>query len=256
MGGLGFDGLVQGKSHEVVLAVFWQRRRLALGWSHERSRALLVELRRLDAAAGELQPPAARPAPADPHALGEPNSGREERASSAAELLYIVNVHLEASPSRPHDRVAQLRHALQRLERQLQERRVPVEGAQVVIAGDFNSQGGDAPCRLLRDGRLAAGAADGGLPHLPATFEELQHPFRLREAYEVAQAVPAFTRKADGDGVRLDFFFCSAAVEVAAVLRPLPAPLRGLVQRAGLPNRALPSDHLPVGAVLRLGAGE
>jgi CCR4-NOT transcription complex subunit 6 len=159
---------------------------------------------------------------------------------------------LEGSPSRATDRVRQLQHALQRLERHLNQRGIAPEDANVVIAGDFNSDPGDPPCRMLRDGGLEAGAHDGLSPDHPVTTAAVAHPFKLREVYEVAQAVPAFTRKAEGQGSRPDFLFASATLAVTAVMRPLPSAVRELVRRSGLPNRALPSDHLPLGAVLRL----
>lgn len=39
---------------------------------------------------------------------------------------------------------------------------------------------------------------------------------------------------------------------VAAVMRPLQPELRELVSKHYMPNRWHPSDHLPIGAVLRL----
>lgn len=120
-------------------------------------------------------------------------------------------------------------------------------------AGDFNSQAGHAPCRLLRTGALPAGTTEDHLPHVPVTQEAVEHPFQLQEVYEEAHAVPPFTHRGGQPGTRLDFMWCTAGIGVAAVLRPLPAALRELVQRSGMPNVALPSDHLPIGAVLRLG---
>jgi hypothetical protein len=44
-------------------------------------------------------------------------------------------------------------------------------------------------------------------------------------------------------------------MHVAAVLRPLQQELRTQVDRCFLPSRWHPSDHLPIGAVLRLSSG-
>lgn len=43
---------------------------------------------------------------------------------------------------------------------------------------------------------------------------------------------------------------CSRHLQVAAVMRPLQLELRMLVERSHLPNKACPSDHLPIGAIV------
>lgn len=84
------------------------------------------------------------------------------------------------------------------------------------------------------------------------TKECIAHPYPLQEAYEAAQAAPALTYHRSGEGARLDFIWCSRWCRVEAVLRPLCARQREFVLKHSLPNRAMPSDHLPVGAVLQL----
>lgn len=81
-------------------------------------------------------------------------------------MVHIVNVHLEAHPYRGSDRVNQLKHALHRLELRQQGRGLDPEAAAVVVAGDFNSLPLDAPCTLLRRGRLDAFATEAHLPQV------------------------------------------------------------------------------------------
>lgn len=50
----------------------------------------------------------------------------------------------------------------------------------------------------------------------------------------------------------LDFIWAARHMPLVALLRPLQQELRELVNKAYLPNRWHPSDHLPIGAVLRL----
>lgn len=226
MADLGYDCIVQLKPHEVKLAVFWRCSRLTLKWWEERSRALISELTLSTSTEGNI---------------------------SEEDTLFVVNVHLEGSPYRAADRVAQLRHALQRLAHHIEATGRDVGTAKLILVGDFNSLPGDSPCKFLRDGHLQAGYRDDYLPgEDSATDHDIDHPFILRDAYEVAHAVPPFTRKVNRTGARLDFVWVSPGVEVQGVMRPLPMEYRDLVERVGMPNYALPSDHLPVGAILQL----
>jgi hypothetical protein len=126
----------------------------------------------------------------------------------------------------------------------------------VIILGDFNSIPTDAPSKFLKEGKLEAGYTDPfpeNQPH-PATDHDIFHNFKLHDVYEEAKAAPPFTRKVGArSGARLDLIWATlGCLEVDAVMRPLPLEHRELVERVGLPNYALPSDHLPVGAVFLL----
>lgn len=220
MSRLGYDAVVQLKPHEVKLAIFWRRHLFQLCWWEERSRVLIAEL----------------------------------KASCAQ--FYVINAHLEGSPWRASDRVAQIRHALHRLEYHIETQKssTQVKDANVVVAGDFNSTDKDAPCIFLRQGYLPAGYTDPNPPgQEPATPHDIHHPFQFIDVYKEAHAVPPFTRKVSHrGGARLDFVWVTGGVGVQAVMRPLPLEHRDLVHRLALPNHALPSDHLPVGAVLSI----
>ena len=50
----------------------------------------------------------------------------------------------------------------------------------------------------------------------------------------------------------LDFIWAARHMPLVALLRPLQQELRELVNKVYMPNRWHPSDHLPIGAVLRL----
>ena len=233
MADLGYDCIVQQKPHEVKLAVFWRCSRLRALWSEERSRALLVEM------GGDL------------HSQKPP--------------LFVINVHLEASPTRAADRVAQLRKMLHRLEYHLESTGRDVATARILLCGDFNSVDGESACTFIREGRLAAGATDSQPQGLLSTMmfgndegasvtdHDIDHPFQLIDVYKAANAVPEYTRRLKGQkGERLDFIWKSPSLlPVEAVLRPVPVELAELIDVEGLPNYAMPSDHLPVGAVLR-----
>jgi mRNA deadenylase 3'-5' endonuclease subunit Ccr4 len=235
MANLGYDCLVQQKPHEVKLAVFWRCGAISLAWSEERSRALLTELN----ISSDLT-------------TTDDNSS----TTSTESTLFVINVHLEGSPYRASDRVAQLRHALQRLAHHLETTGRSVSTAKVIILGDFNSIPTDAPSKFLKEGKLEAGYTDPfpeNQPH-PATDHDIFHNFKLHDVYEEAKAAPPFTRKVGArSGARLDLIWATlGCLEVEAVMRPLPLEHRELVERVGLPNYALPSDHLPVGAVFLL----
>lgn len=232
----GYGAIQQLKPHEVKLALFWRESRLELAWWEERSRALLAELRLLR--------------------RGERLEGKD--AANASETgqhtLYLANVHLEARPDRAADRVAQLRHGLHRLVHHIETRAPtePLEMANVVVAGDFNSTEREAPCEFLRRGNLPINYSDGH--GVATTKDDTHHPFDFRDVYAAAHAAPPFTRRVDGQGARLDFLWCTSRLGLSAVLRPLPQDLEleRMVVECGLPNKEMPSDHLPVGAVLEL----
>jgi CCR4-NOT transcription complex subunit 6 len=239
MADLGYDCLQQQKPHEVKLAIFWRCSTLTLAWSEERSRALLTEMTLLN---------------------NTNNTAAINNSSTMSypqtTTLYIINVHLEGSPYRASDRVSQLRHALHRLEYHLEATGRDIATAKVILVGDFNSTSTDSPSKFLKQGFLEAGYTDP-LPvnqQQPATDHDIYHHFNLQDVYEISQSIPPFTRKVQHrTGARLDLIWATTSgLEVEAVMRPLPLEHRELVERIGLPNYALPSDHLPVGAVFRI----
>ena len=208
---------------------------MTLRWREERSRALLTEL-----------------------SLQSSTMSSEGDVNTREDTVFVVNVHLEGSPYRAADRVSQLRHALHRLAHHIETTGRDIKTAKLILVGDFNSLPGDSPCKFLREKHLPAGYRDEYLPGQDsATDHDIDQPFELVDAYEAANAEPPFTRKVNKHaGARLDFVWVSPGLDVLGVMRPLPMEYRELVERVGLPNYALPSDHLPVGAVVRLKDGD
>ncbi|EFN59287.1 hypothetical protein CHLNCDRAFT_137627 [Chlorella variabilis] len=225
MASLGYTAVVQARAaatgSDFMLALFYRQGKLRLAWSKERSRVLLAALEVVE------------PGPAE------------------GQVVWLANVHLEGSPYRPNDRISQLKHALQRLEGHIGSKDA-AEAADVIICGDFNSLDQDSPCWLLRRGRLERNHTDACCPQVPTTKETIAHPFALHEAYESSGYRQPFTHKVAQDHAVLDFIWCSRHMPVAAVMRPLQQELREVVGKCYLPNRWHPSDHLPVGAVLKL----
>jgi len=222
MQGIGYECIQQIKPHEVKLAMFYRASRVNLQWWEERSRALLAEIQ-----------------------LG-------------LKTVYVVNVHLEGSPRRADDRVAQLRHALHRLRYRIEtttrgDLDESIQSASVICCGDFNSLRNEAPCIFLEEGHLPAGYRDGP-EHIVVTKDDIHHDFAFRDVYSSPHFTPPFTRKVDGRGAQLDFLWCSRIMGVSAILRPMPSDpeVEKMVCDVGLPNARMPSDHLPIGAVLRL----
>ncbi|KAI3433865.1 hypothetical protein D9Q98_003668 [Chlorella vulgaris] len=225
MAARGYAAVVQMRAaasgNDFMLALFYRSSKLQLAWTEERSRALLVA----------LQVTAAGPA--------------------HGQMLWLANVHLEASPYRPNDRVSQLRSALQRLESHIGSSEA-AEASDVIICGDFNSLEQDSPCWLLRQGRLERNHTDACCPQVPTTKVSIAHPFALHEAYDAAGYHLPFTHKVGQQHAVLDYVWSSRHMRVAAVMRPLQQEHRAMVDSSFLPNRVHPSDHLPIGAVLKL----
>ena len=99
---------------------------------------------------------AARAAADDAHpSLTRPQHHHFQTKNKQA--LYVVNAHLEGSPRKPAERLAQARSALAAMARQQEEAGLPPEACSVVFVGDLNSGAGEAVWRLLLQGSLPAG---------------------------------------------------------------------------------------------------
>lgn len=227
MAGLGYSGVLQRFSlgegaPPYSSATFFLSTKFALAWHEERSRALLLGLECLE-------------------------------PGLASQVLCVANVHLESSPHRPHDRVSQLRSALAHLRTRQEAAGQDPASSLVLVCGDFNSKANEAPCTFLREGRLAAGFRDPYYPLVPATRNTVEHPYLLRDVYaESPRLGPPYTLKTDEYSAVVDFIWASRTLQLAAVLQPISASHRAYVDRHFLPNEKDPSDHLPIGAVLRL----
>ena len=249
---LQYDAIVQLKPHEVKLATCWRSSKFDLVWWEERSRAILAELRMRS----------------DEQRDGDMDTGTsEEDERFSGPSIYIVNVHLEASPYKTADKVHQLKHALSRLSNHISKTGYcDPENAAVVVAGDFNSTAEEPACMLLRDGSLTEelweSIHNNGEVSQPSTPTSqisnsnvaATHPFRLKDVYSVAPFEPPYTRKLYGEeGAQLDFIWATEDnFDVVGVLDALYEKDKELIEREGLPNEIHCSDHIPVGAIMRL----
>ncbi|EFJ47404.1 hypothetical protein VOLCADRAFT_92068 [Volvox carteri f. nagariensis] len=168
------------------------------------------------------------------------------------QLLYVANMHLEGSPYRPNDRISQTRSALQRLEAHQRQYGIAPEDAAVVVCGDFNSGRHETVCHFLHRGRLEGGTTEPHMPKVEVTKASISHPYALHEAYSSGGHELPFTRKVPPLASTLDFIWASCQLEVAALYWPVECRHEGLIEHQALPNQHYPSDHLPIGAVLRL----
>jgi CCR4-NOT transcription complex subunit 6 len=110
---------------------------------------------------------------------------------------------------------------------------------------------------LLGDSRLTDSQTNPSQPaptplQVPTTKVSIAHPFALHEAYDAAGYHLPFTHKVGQQHAVLDYMWSSRHMRVAAVMRPLQQEHRAMVDSSFLPNRVHPSDHLPIGAVLKL----
>ncbi|KAF8060285.1 CCR4 [Scenedesmus sp. PABB004] len=212
------------KGKQAVCLTLYRAAKLQLWWSDARSRTLLAALLFTD-------------------------------SSGASQVIYVANCHLEGSPRKPAERLAQARSALASLARHQQSAGLPPSECHVVFTGDLNSGRSEAVWRLLSQGWLPAGYCERHLPTtavLPEGVEDATQPYLLADAY--AQHPLPFTRKVPALSSCLDWLFVSTTMSVVALLWPLDegdASDRRLPHsRVGLPNARHPSDHLPIGAKL------
>jgi len=131
-------------------------------------------------------------------------------------------------------------------------------GRAAVFAGDFNVKPADSCYRFLTSGAVAP--ADYAYPHFPVdgTRYDAWAPTMVRQFRSAYAAVngeePAFTNlaKVRNDPVFcdcLDYIFCTDDVEIDSVLA---LPERGSLSGPVMPTKEQPSDHLMIGARLKV----
>lgn len=157
--------------------------------------------------------------------------GFKLRHSASPREIVFINAHLEATQSKTGTRAQQVHSSLERAAKTSSE-------AAVVLAGDFNC-GGD--CQLAAVLRC-----------------EEWHGFRMASAYEhpaaetTSPAVDA-TFSVLGHSYLIDhIWYRSSHLRLRALLQPLLQEERAWLKEGGLPNGTVPSDHIPIGAVLSL----
>jgi len=124
----------------------------------------------------------------------------------------------------------------------------------VVICGDLNSGREESVWQLLTRGRIEGGTTDVRLPGVEVTRTTVSHMYRLRDVYNACGFDLPYTRKVPTLGAVIDYVFASRDFDVVALHYPLAVRLtdEAGLRRLSLPNGTHPSDHLPVGCVLRL----
>jgi len=163
--------------------------------------------------------------------------------SSATEFL-VSNVHLRASRDQESQkqRAKTLDVALERLSRQL-------PGAPLIVAGDFNAEPNNALMAVLR--------------------ESAWHGFELASAYEHPDAettsvvqeatCAAYMETHKYIEIYDHMWYSHGQLQLCCVLQALGSEERREAFRLdgpGLPNRLVPSDHVPVGAVFEVSSGD
>ncbi|GFR52781.1 hypothetical protein Agub_g15396, partial [Astrephomene gubernaculifera] len=98
---------------------------------------------------------------------------------------------------------------------------------------------------------LEGGSTEAHLPQVEVTRSSIAHPFALHEVYDSGGVELPFTRKVPSLSSTLDFLWASCGLSVSALYLPVERRHEHLISRQALPNQHYPSDHLPIGAVLR-----
>lgn len=217
----GYAAIFQDKdSHAVVNAIFYKPK-YSLWWEQHRSRAIVAAFTYEDSL-GSLQ------------------------------ALYVVNAHLEGSPYKPQERVNQIKSALQRVQQHQERHGLSPRDCNTLVCGDFNSDYWGAVCQFLYRGSLPGGYTESWLPTVTVTKTDISHPYDLMDAYLLAGRQLPFTRKVPQLASSLDFIWVSSFISVEAVYWPYTPEDLALIKENSLPNERFPSDHVPIGVVLRI----
>ena len=160
MASLGYAAAAQAKAaaggSDFMLAIFYRPDRLRLVWQEERSRVLLAALQCVAEGPAQGQVGGGAHACRCMEQWAYQSVGGCGSCAAAplptqtcccmpyrSQVVWLANVHLEASPYRPNDRISQLRSALQRLEAQFSSR----AGA-LLMAADGDARGHAPRCLL------------------------------------------------------------------------------------------------------------
>lgn len=200
-------------------AIFFKHSSFVLEWKEHRSRAVLAALR--------------------------------HRRSQ--QLLFVVSCHLEGAPWQAAKRLSQTKSALERLQLEMRRRRLKVEDCAVVFAGDFNGPPASASCEFLRHGELPEGFQDPWAPE--ESMAAASHDFRFDDLYEDSKKKrpPTFCSPETTSGpCCIDYvFYTPGLLSPVAVRLPFTEEQLKAAAAVGIPSEWHPSDHVPLGGVLR-----
>jgi len=271
-------------SHPFGLATFYKRDKFRETFKEARSRTFILGLsyshRPLpngdDASKGEGKA-----------AMMKMKKKQQKKAKGGSADWFVVNVHLEADPKKESKRLAQLSSALFNLS---VHTKINPSTARVVVLGDFNSVRDDPPFQwllanskapkvdhstdreapqgtydsdALAEKKTAKKAANdpsnsdtngNGEDEEEETEEQLAHAFKFADSYGSSTIPPAVqmgSTYADpfADG-RVDHLLFTS--DTCSVISVLDVPnLTPQVKQFGIFGAEYPSDHYPVGCLLR-----
>jgi len=158
------------------------------------------------------------------------------REKESEEFIVIINVHLKGGPNEEDTRLSQLKSSLCKISKFLGSNGKSVHTTPVVISGDFNCSSESASHQFLKkSGEYSRGHDFSSFDHC---FSEGNSPI-------------SFCAK--GSACCIDFIYVIKSIlEVGYVLDNLPERRKSVALKTQLPNHFNPSDHLPVGCILKL----
>jgi mRNA deadenylase 3'-5' endonuclease subunit Ccr4 len=230
-------------NHPFGLAVFYKKNKWRESFKESRSRSMILGISHL-------------------HRPLVPHDDQQKKKKGASDW-YIVNVHLEADPSKSRKRMAQLSSALFHLSTHA---KVNPLTARVVVLGDFNSLREEAPFQWLITNKAptenepivtenennSKNINSNEIVNENNDDKLSAHAFRFEDAYEKAssQTRDASTYADPFSEGRVDHLLVTAdTCQVLSVLR-VPA-LTERTKKVGVFDGDYPSDHYPVGCILK-----
>eukprot|EP00434_Breviolum_minutum_P025449 symbB.v1.2.022488.t1/scaffold1997.1/size93120/1 len=212
---------VKSEDHPTGNASFFKAERFELCWEEHRSRILLLDLR--------------------------------DKWNNLE--ICVANAHLEGDPRQPMARVSQVKSALQEA-----SRRGGPSAHALVLAGDLNAPLiSSAVASYLSFGAVLPGVSEFGM--LVDVEREMSresgHPYSMTSAYAPDPMEFSFTlRGSAGQCHMLDqIWFDSTRCQCQALRNLFRSEEHKMaVLGHGLPNLEDPSDHLPIGVILKIGA--
>lgn len=156
--------------------------------------------------------------------------------NNAKKHIYLGSVHLEAGIKDGNDmqRYHQLKSLFKRLRHHCSLDSVQLEEAPIILAGDFN---------MLRSNLMYTCLLEGNLQHPEKAKSKA--PISIVKFCDSIPLPMTFAK-----GYALDYIFTSDVINVEAPLPPLPCAATCIPQL--WPSQEHPSDHLPIGVVLRI----
>ena len=277
MAEFGYEGLHQwdeefakkgAPNHPFGVATFYKKSKFREAFKEARSRSFIVGLARVDKSAvtsssltNEKEEPS-----------GGKNSKKKGGKHGKHQAIecdwFIVNVHLEANSTKNEKRLAQLSSTLFNLSTHA---KINPLSARVIVLGDFNSRREDPPFQwLLANYKPGSSTEEKSSSEAPSqdhneqqqtqaqedegskTDDRVAHAFNFADAYSQADATTqnAPTYADPFANFRVDhLLFTSDTSSVQSALA-IPA-LTDTTRQYGIFGKDYPSDHYPVGCVLR-----